>query len=198
MAQPSRDQSLVNFPNRFILRVAGFALTALIATGGISSAQECSTGMLNGFYDASFHTVRLGILTGSPPTVQAFPTQGLVDGLSVYDFDGMGSLKALAFAQANGQPLSTPANTPHITPDGFAPQTGTYHINPDCTGGGTMSQPGADFTFVIVLGDRGRTFRLVGTSAHFATIPGNPACTNGCDLAIQNAQQGERIFSRNQ
>src|SRR5215471_13082472 len=97
MTQPSSNHSPANCPNIFVLRVIGFVLTALIwiATGGISNAQQCSTGMLNGWYDASFHTDRLGLLTGNPPTLERFPTISLVDGLSVYDFDGVGTFRAI-------------------------------------------------------------------------------------------------------
>jgi hypothetical protein len=172
------------------------AACILLVTGGIAAADECSTAMLNGEYDASFHTVRLGLLTGNPTTVTPFPTgQSLADGVAVYSFDGEGNFTDLNFAMRDGSP-NVPAGTPGLTPDGFTSQTGTYHINPDCTGAGTMSQPNLSTTFVIVVGDRGRTFRIVGTSLHVATIPGNPDCVSGCDLAAQVTQDGEKIFGR--
>lgn len=176
-------------------RTLKFMATALIflAIGGAASAQQCSTQILNGWYDSSFHTVRLGLLTGSPPTLAPFPTQSIVDGVSVYAFDGEGKFVALDFAMRDGQP-NVPAGSAGLTPDGFAPQTGTYHINPDCTGAGSLSSPGLSFTFVIVLGDRGKIFHMVTTSAHAASIPGNPDCANGCNLAIQSYQQGEKII----
>jgi hypothetical protein len=192
-----KKDSQANCDNAFILRVAGVVLTALLATGGIANAQECSSGMLSGWYSAYFHTDRLGLLTGNPETLAPFPTVSLVDGLSVYDFDGIGRFQATVYAERDGAP-NTPAGTPGLTKDGFGSQTGTYHINPDCTGGGTMSQSGLRFAFVIVLGDHGRTFRITASAAHADTIPGNPNCTNGCDLAIQVTQQGERIFSSRQ
>ena len=51
---------------------------------------------------------------------------------------------------------------PGLTPDGFTTQTGTYHVNDDCTGAGTMSQPGLSFTFAFVISDRGRKASLCG------------------------------------
>jgi hypothetical protein len=166
-----------------------------LATGGIASAQECSNFMLNGAYDANFHTVRLGLLSGNPPTSTPFPTQSIADGVAVYYFDGEGNFTGLNFAMRDGSP-NVPAGTSGLTPDGFASATGTYHINSDCTGAGTMSQPNLSTTFVIVLGERGRTFRIVGTSLHVANIPGNPNCVSGCDLAAQVTQEGEKIFER--
>jgi hypothetical protein len=35
---------------------------------------------------------------------------------------------------------------------------------------------------------------MVTTSAHAASIPGDPDCANGCSLAIQSYQQGEKII----
>ena len=55
---------------------------------------------------------------------------------------------------------------PGLTPNGFTTQTGTYHVNDDCTGADTMSQPGLSFTLALVVSDRGRKIRYVGTSAH--------------------------------
>ena len=115
-----------------------------------------------------------GPASGNPPTSTPFPTgQSIADGVAVYSFDGQGNFTDLNFAMRDGLP-NVPAGTPGLTPDGFISQSGTYHINPDCTGAGTMSQPNLSTTFAIVVGDRGRTFRIVGTSLHVATIPGNP------------------------
>ena len=171
------------------------AALMLLASSSIAAADECSTAMLNGEYDASFHTLRLGVLSGNPPTLAPFPTQSVVDGVAMYVFDGEGNFTDLNFAMRDGSP-NVPAGTPGLTPDGFILQSGTYHINPDCTGAGTMSQPNLSTTFVFVVGDRGRTFRIVGTSIHVATIPGNPDCVSGCDLAAQVTQEGEKIFAR--
>lgn len=150
---------------RVRLLLAGLARTqsaafVLLATGGIAAADECSTAMLSGDYDASFPTVRLGLLSGNLRTLPAFPT--------VYSFDGQGNFTDLNFAMRDGVP-NVPAGTPSLTPDGFTSQAGTYHTNPDCTGAGTMSQANLSTTFVIVVGDLGRTFRIVGTSLHVAT-----------------------------
>jgi hypothetical protein len=58
-----------------------------------------------------------------------------------------------------------------------------------------MNVPGMPTDFVVVLGDQGRTFHIVVTSSRATSLPGNPDCTNGCDLALQSTQSGERIFS---
>ncbi len=80
------------------------AACMLLAIGGIAAADECSTSMLNGEYDASFHTVRLGLLSGNPPTLTPFPTQSLADGVAVYSFDGEGNFTDLNFAMRDGSP----------------------------------------------------------------------------------------------
>ena len=114
------------------------AAIMLLVACGVAAAQECSTAMLNGDYDASFHTVRLGLLSGNPPISIPFPTQSLADGIAVYSFDGQGNFTDLNFAMRDSSP-NVPPGTAGLTPDGFTSQTGTYHINPDCTGAGTMS-----------------------------------------------------------
>jgi hypothetical protein len=172
----------------------GTAALAALAISGAAQAQQCSTKMLNGMYSVSFHGERLGLLTGSPPTLTPFATPNLVDGIEVFTFDGEGTFTNLNFALRDGVPNSL--GQPGLTPDGFATQTGPYHVNDDCTGAGTMSQPGLSFTFALVVSDRGRKIRYVGTSTHADTIPGNPNCTSGCYVAVEGAAEGEKVFGR--
>jgi hypothetical protein len=175
-------------------RSIGALAAGLCVLAGAAHAQGCSTGMLKGMYSLSFHGERLGLLSGSPPTLTPFTTPNLVDGVSVYEFDGQGNFNDLNFAMRDGVPNAL--GQPGLTADGFTSQTGTYHVNEDCTGAGTATQPGLSFTLVLVVGDHGRTLRYVNTSAQAATIPGNPNCTSGCDLALQVSGEGERIFGR--
>jgi hypothetical protein len=145
-------------------------------------------------YSVSFNGQRLGLLSGSPPTLARFATPSLINGVSVFTFDGEGNFSNLNFAMNNGVPNAL--GQPGLTPDGFSTQTGTYHVNDDCTGAGTMTQPGLSFTFAFVISDRGRRLRYVATSTHADTIPGNPNCTSGCDVAVEVAAEGERVFGR--
>lgn len=176
------------------LKLIPTVFVSVVTLGGIAKAQSCSTEMQKGMYSVSFHGERLGLLSGSPPTLMPFATPNLIDVVQVYEFDGEGNFSDLNFAMRDGVPNAL--GQPGLTADGFSSQTGTYHVNDDCTGVGTATQPGLSFTFVLVVGDHGRTLRYVDTSAHAAMIPGNPNCTSGCDLALQGSGVGERIFGR--
>jgi hypothetical protein len=170
------------------------ATLAALAIGSAAQAQQCSTKMLDGMYSVSFNGQRLGLLNGSPPILAPFATPSLINGVSVFTFDGEGNFSNLNFAMNNGVPNAL--GQPGLTPDGFSAQTGTYHVNDDCTGAGTMTQPGLSFTFAFVISDRGKRLRYVATSTHADTIPGNPNCTSGCDVAVEVAAEGERVFGR--
>jgi hypothetical protein len=169
------------------------ALAALVISSA-AQAQQCSTKMLDGMYSGSFNGQRLGLLSGSPPTLTPFATPNVINGVGVFTFDGEGNFTDLNLAMNNGVPNAL--GQPGLTPDGFTTQTGTYHVNDDCTGAGTMSQPNLSFTFAFVVSDRGRRFRYVGTSTHADTIPGNPNCTSGCDVAVAVSAEVEKVFGR--
>jgi hypothetical protein len=168
--------------------LAGFSLLAI---SRVAHAQNCSTETLNGPYSLSFHGETLGVLSGGVLTPFAAPN--LVDGIELMTFDGAGNFTNLSLAIRNGVPFA--AGTPGLTENGFQPQTGTYTVSSDCTGTGTITQPGQSFTFGLVLGNGGRTLRTVNTSQHVASIPNNPNCTapNGCDVAVQISTVGERV-----
>ena len=113
---------------------------------GAASAR-CSNRTLRGQYGFSIEGT---ILAGTP---NAF----LVRGVSMTHYDGDGNLSQVDFTTRNGAPFS---------PD-WRPGTGTYEINPDCTGTAQIIQsdgtPSVNLRLVVV--DRGREVR--------ATVVGN-------------------------
>jgi hypothetical protein len=169
---------------------------SLLAAVGAARAQSCSTSMLNGSYSASFHGETLGTLSGNPPILTPFTTPNQVNGVEIIQFDGAGTFQQLALSERNGLPAAL--GTPGLTDNGFQPQTGTYSVNSDCTGIGTISQPNMQFTFALVVGERGKVLRTIATSAHADEMPNNPNCTppNGCDIAAQIATEGEKVFTK--
>jgi hypothetical protein len=175
-----------------VLKTA-FAGLLLLTIGHAASAQTCSTETLQGMYSLSFHTETIGTLSGGVLT--PFATPNLVDGVEIITFDGAGDLTILSLAVRNGVPAA--AGSPGLTENGFQPQTGTYTVSSDCTGTGTITQPGQVFAFGLVLGNGGRTLRTVNTSQHSALIPNNPNCTapNGCDVAGQSSAVGEKVVA---
>lgn len=145
------------------------ALAALLAIGGAAKAQDCSTAALRGMYSLTFHGETLGTLSGTPPVLTPFASPNPLDGVEIITFDGAGGFQSLAFAMRNGNPVA--AGQSGLNDNGFQPQSGTYSVSSDCTGAGTINQPGMNATFALVLGDKLRKLRYVTTSLHVAQIP---------------------------
>ena len=84
-----------------------------------SDAGQCSNQTLNGSYGFAIDGQ---ILYG--------PSPGLLRGVAMTHFDGRGNLDQVDFATLNGIPRWT----------GWRPVTGTYQMNPDCTGLAELNQ----------------------------------------------------------
>lgn len=163
----------------------------LMAASRVAQAQDCSTATLHGRYSVSFHGEVLGMLSNG--AITPFPTPTLVDGVEIMNFDGAGNFTNLNLAVVNGVPAA--AGTPGLNENGFEPQAGTYSIGADCTGIALVRDPVQEFTFAFILGNGGRTLRSVITKQHVFSIENNPNCAppNGCDLAAQISNVGEKV-----
>lgn len=144
-----------------------FMVAVAVASGTLTEAQadstfggeygaaagRCSNRTLRGQYGFSIEGT---ILAGTP---NAF----LVRGVSMTTYDGEGNLSQVDFTTRNGAPFS---------PD-WRPGSGTYEINPDCTGTAQIVQsdgtPSVNLRLVVV--DRGREIR--------ATVVGNATSSIG-------------------
>lgn len=131
-----------------ILKTGIVALTALIATvlaAGPARAQSlptsrfCSNLLIRGTYG---FTIEGAKLAGPPGT----PT-GLQEGVAMTQFDGHGGLSQLDAVTINGILVS---DFTHPV------ATGTYQVNPNCTGNFTINftdgRPPVNTSFVIVAG----------------------------------------------
>ena len=103
------------------------ALGLVIAPMAKAESQGCSNATLKGTY---VHTAS-GFET-APPAIA-----GPVVGVGTDTFDGNGNVATTATISLNGNIIPVVA-------------TGTYNVNPDCTG--TYTLPGTRLTFVIVGG----------------------------------------------
>jgi hypothetical protein len=96
-------------------------------------------------------------------TILAGPKAGLLRGVAMTRFDGDGNLSQVDFVTNNGAPGG---------PD-WRPATGTYDLNPDCTGTAeivfTDGSPALHLWLVVA--DRGRQIRTV--------VVGNPTGSSG-------------------
>jgi hypothetical protein len=101
-----------------------------------SSHDECSEHTLRGDY--AF------VIDG---TIFAAPGPLLLRGVAMTHFDGHGNLSQVDFVTLNGAAGGAD----------WRPATGTYEINPDCTGKAQILPAGAPpLNLRLVVGDRGR------------------------------------------
>ncbi len=112
------------------------------------------------------------------------------DGVAMTSFDGQGTLTQADFVMSNGVPLSGP--TDPVT--GFhINETGTYHVNSDCTGNAEIDLPappgstGAVIKLMFVLSDQGRKIHTIVSEL----IP--PGSTQPVAVSIHS--DGEKVIS---
>jgi hypothetical protein len=187
---------------------AGMVLTltgwASPAKGQDGDNDGCSNATLSGDYGFTLHGESLGVLvpqTGGPPKLLPFASPLLADGVAMTHFNGNGSLTQVDFVMRNGTSAATPGTL--LTSDGFrAGETGTYHVNHDCTGWFKLQfldTTEVDVAFVLARG--GREIRTVVIRQHVpalppAIIPLGATCaaaTGGCDLGVQIRSDGAKL-----
>jgi hypothetical protein len=136
------------------ISMLGIMLCGFAASGASAMAQSatsesherrCSNRTLSGEYGCSTQGVLLNI-PGLPPAATFV-------GVTTSTFDGEGNLTGTEHVVVNGSPFN----------DGFTTNTGTYSVNPDCTGTAMVKTPNSpvplNLFFVIV--DNGKEFREV-------------------------------------
>jgi hypothetical protein len=134
------------------------AALACLTLGGASLAQAgtCSDASLKGKY-------------GQTISGQLLPGPGVVlpqNGVAMTDFDGNGTFTQTDFVVIDGSPTSS----------GFESETGTYHVNSDCTGTAIIHySDGSEIDLALVVVKQGREFRTVVT---FLSMGGHPVPTN--------------------
>jgi hypothetical protein len=116
------------------------AWASLFGFGGASSAQaeQCSNASLSGAY--GFHGFATIVSPGSPGTPRAI--------IGLFTLDGHGNFTAKLTLDDNGTIISRP-------------DTGTYAVNPDCTG---TIFPTSGGSVEIVVVDGGKEFYQMRTN----------------------------------
>jgi len=153
--------STMRIPTSFALLVA----CGLLASEAPAWAQEpggspvsdrrpfhCSNGTLSGSYGSKSE----GVLLPAPSLSLEFRA------VTLTRFDGRGNLTWLEHAVVNGEP----------TQAGWAEASGTYAVNPDCTGTMVVNSPNSpvplSLAFVVV--NRGREVRAVLDANSILTV----------------------------
>jgi hypothetical protein len=132
-------------------RISFFLLTlALAASSTLTAhASACSNWTIRGTYASTIHGT-LFLPDGSTL---------LIDGISKATFDGKGNVTGIDAVADNG----------NLTP-GWRPSTGTYSVNPDCTGTQTVVTPGLpDLHLQFIVAQSGKTIHSVVIDPGFAT-----------------------------
>jgi hypothetical protein len=136
---------------------------ALFASGCSAMAQSattesheghCSNRTLSGEYGCSVQGFLLNI-PGLPP-------EATFVGVATSTFDGEGNVTGTEHVVVNGMSFNP----------GFIANSGTYSVNPDCTGtaiGNTPNSP-VPLTFSFVIVDDGREFRQVLNTDALLTV----------------------------
>ena len=128
-------------------------LLTLVAVGSQSSrahASTCNNSTIRGSYAFTIHGT-LFLPDGS--TV-------VIDGIDKVTFDGKGSFTQVDAVAMNG----------HLDAQGWRPGTGTYSVNPDCTGTQTIMVPGLpDLHLQFIVAQSGNTIHQIVIDPGFAT-----------------------------
>lgn len=173
------------------LREVALAATITSAVTAAHAADRCSNATIKGGYAVSVQGETLGILQGT--TVIPFPSPTPVNAVALIVFDGNGGLMQVDNGILGGISVITPG-TP-VTDNGFRmDETGTYSVAADCTGTAVINFPGgSEIDEALVVGADGNIIKTVTTRNHVQAIPGNPNCTDGCDLATQVGTEEVRV-----
>ena len=136
-----------------------FSATALAQSksspaSGEAGSRHCSNRTLSGKYGCSVQGVLLNI-PGLPP-------EATFVGVTTSDFDGKGNLTGAEHVVVNGTSFNP----------GWDTNSGTYSVNPDCTGTAVVDTPNSpvplNLYFVIV--EDGKEFRQVLNTDALVTV----------------------------
>jgi hypothetical protein len=128
-----------------------FLALALVASSPLMShATSCSNSTIRGSYAFTIHGT-LFLPDGSTL---------LVDGIDKVTFDGKGNFTQVDAVAMNGK-LDAP---------GWRPGTGTYSVEPDCTGTQIITVPGLpDLHLQFIVAQSGNTIHQIVIDPGFAT-----------------------------
>jgi len=133
------------------IRISLLMLALVLAASSAVTAQAsvCSNSTIQGSFAFTVHGT---IFLPSGATI-------LIDGIGLTVFDGKGNVRQVDAVADNG----------FLTP-GWRPGTGTYSVNPDCTGTETIVVPGmGDLHLQLIVAQGGNTIHSVVINPGFAT-----------------------------
>jgi hypothetical protein len=132
-------------------------VSALAQSGsGEAGNRRCSNRTLSGDYACSTQ----GFLLNVP--IPGVPPQATFVGVTMNHYDGQGNVSWLEHVVFNGSPFN----------QGWAPASGTYTVNPDCTGTAVVTTPNSPvpLNLYFVIADNGKEFREVLNTDALLTV----------------------------
>jgi hypothetical protein len=140
-----------------LLLVACSTSTVALAQPGDNDG--CTNATL--FGDYAFRIDGQLLPPGLPPVIR--------QGVAMTHFDGAGGLTQVDFVMSNGLPMGGPVDATSLF---HIKESGTYKVNPDCTGSAVIHFPappnvssGAEIDLMFVLGDHGRVIHTIVSRA---------------------------------
>ena len=137
-------------PSRRLARFATLAVALGLALGSaqIARADDDGAARSDAEDDCSNRSLRGDYAFAIGGTIFAGPNQFLLRGVAMTHFDGHGNLTQVDFNTRSGAPTSSD----------WRPATGTYDLNPDCTGTAEVQLTDGSPTLKLrlVVSDRGR------------------------------------------
>lgn len=126
------------------------------SANGESSNGRCSNRTLHGDYACSTQ----GFLLNVP--IPGVPPQATFVGVTMNHYDGQGNVSWLEHVVFNGSPFN----------QGWVSASGTYTINPDCTGTAVVTTPNSPvpLNLYFVIADNGKEFREVLNTDALLTV----------------------------
>ena len=125
-----------------IAKTFAIAAVTALALGMAPTAKADNKGCSNATIKGTFAHMATGFIT-APPAMA-----GPLTGVGTDTFDGNGGITSTATLSLNGNIVPLAA-------------TGTYKVNPDCTGTYTISGPGGTTRLVFVIADSGNEIQAI-------------------------------------
>jgi hypothetical protein len=190
-------EKIMKIRHSCVMSVLAMALTALSGAahagggwGGGGGGPVCSNGTLKGAFAFNGHGEILGLLdTGG--ALHLFTTPAILDDVALVTFDGNGGFKRTDYGNIGGLPKG---GSTDFNPN----QSGTYTVNPDCTGSMHVAYTsGVQTDLRIVVADDGTLVKSVVYHAY--TPASGPAadgtsCTMGCAQGVQEYFEGKKVL----
>ncbi|VXC78591.1 conserved exported hypothetical protein [Burkholderia sp. 8Y] len=167
-----------------------FALNDTAQAGG-----HCSTETLRGPFSFIGHGEILGLI-GADGQLHPYAAPSILDDVALVTFDGMGHFSRTDFGMIGGLPKGGKTTFDPV-------QSGTYAVNPDCTGtmhivyeAGGAVPAGVETDLNIVVAAEGTLVESVvyrAVTAGGSSADGKVSCPPSCEQGVQESFEGKKV-----